>query len=58
MGDKVTNVLRDLRAWTNPILLKIHTPVVWHNTCASPKSSSRHLRLLAHVLRRLTRILR
>jgi len=32
--------------------------VVWHNTLASLKSSSRHLRLLAHALRRLPRILR
>ena len=34
------------------------TLILWHNTSASPKSSSRHLGLLAHVLRRLTRILR
>src|ERR1039458_10207437 len=34
------------------------TLILWHNTSASPKSSSRHLRLLAHALRRLTRILR
>ena len=50
--------LGDLRAWTNPLLLKSTPSSYGIMRLVSPKSSPRPFRLLVHALRRLTRILR